>query len=106
MTTSSWGVKAGAHQPTSEAFGETRMRSGTNMFSVFTVFSCVGSFWSHLDVVCSDSACEVGCQPSEPLDSLIGGVLANVCGAEYCACIGFLRTPSHHFFFSCFAVLA
>ena len=50
-------LKAGTHQPnlwTSEAFGETRTRSGTNMFHVF---SCVESFRSRVDVVCSNSTC-------------------------------------------------
>ena len=37
-------------------FGETRTSSGTNLFSVF---SCVGSFWDRVDSVCSDSTCEV-----------------------------------------------
>ena len=48
--------------------------SGTNLFSVF---SCIGSFWNHMDSVCSNSAKSVnaGCWPSEPLDSLIGCVL-------------------------------
>ena len=59
-------LKAGTHRPnrwTSEAFGETRMRSETNMFGVF---SCVWSFRSRLDAVCSDSACEVwGGGPSD-----------------------------------------
>ena len=53
-------LKAGTHWPnhwTSEAFGETRTRSGINMFGVF---SCVGSFWSRAEVVCSDSTYEVG----------------------------------------------
>ena len=52
-------LKAGTHRPnrwTSEAFGETRTRSVTNVFSVF---SCVGSFRSRADVVSSDGACEV-----------------------------------------------
>ena len=74
-------LKAGTYQPnrwTSEAFGETRTRSGTNMFGVF---KCVGSLRSHTDVVCSDSTCDIWeGWPSEPLDSLIGGVLANQCG--------------------------
>ena len=46
---------------------------------MFGVFSCLGSFRSRLDVVCSDSTCEVRggwMSLSEPLDSLIG-VLAN-----------------------------
>ena len=52
---------------------------------------------------------EVGCRPSEPLDSLIGGMLANQCvcgGAEYCVRFVFLCTPFCHFLFSCFGVLA
>ena len=105
-------VKAGTHLPnrwTSEAFGETRTRSGTNMFGVF---SCVGSFRSRSDVVCSHSTCEVW-----------GGWLSDVwaigfsdwrcasesarCvgGAEYCVCFGFLSTLFRHFLFSCFGVL-
>ena len=73
-------LKAGTHWPncwTSEAFGETRMRSGTNMFGVF---SCAGSFrgWRTLSAPIQHAKSEeVGCRPSEPLDSLIGGVLAN-----------------------------
>ena len=50
---------AGTHWPNrwmSEAFGETLTRSGTHMF---VVFSCVGSFWSRVDAVSSDSACKV-----------------------------------------------
>ena len=35
---------------------ETRMSSGTNLFSVF---SCVGSFWNHLEGVCSDPTCKI-----------------------------------------------
>ena len=71
-------VKAGTHRPnhwTSEAFGETRTRSGTIMFGVF---SSVGSFWSRADVVYSDWTCEVW--GGRPLGSLIGYVLANQCG--------------------------
>ena len=51
---------------------------------------------------------EEGCRPSEPLDTLTGGVLANQCGVweGYCVRIGFLHTPLCHFLFSCFAVLA
>ena len=46
----------------SEAFVKTLTRSGTNTFGVF---SCVGSFRSCTDIVCSDSTCEVwGCWPS------------------------------------------
>ena len=54
-----YSLKAPTHRPnrwTSEAFGETLTRSGTNMFRVFR---CVGSFRSRADVVGSDSACEV-----------------------------------------------
>ena len=45
---------------------------------MFGVLSCVGSFRSPADVVCSDSTKseEVGCRQSEPLDSLIGCGLA------------------------------
>ena len=84
-------LKAGTHQPnlwTSEAFGETRTRSGTNLFS------CVWSFRSHVDVVCSDSVCKVwggwlsavwaiGISDwwcASCIATLIGGVLANQCG--------------------------
>ena len=52
-------VKAGTNRPNRwacEAFGETRMTSGTNMFGVF---SCVGRFRSRADIVGSDSACKV-----------------------------------------------
>ena len=77
-------LKAG----TSEAFGETWMRSGTNLFSVF---SCVGSFRSRTDVVCFDSTCKVwggwllavwaigfsDWSYSKHATILIGGVLAN-----------------------------
>ena len=53
----------------SEVFGGTQISSGTNLFSVFI---CVGSFWN-----CVDRKSEnVGCWPSEPLDTLIGCVLA------------------------------
>ena len=56
-------VKAGTHRWMSEGFGETRTRSGTNMFGVF---SCVGSFQSWADVVGSDWACKVwGGGPSD-----------------------------------------
>ena len=84
-------VKAGTHWPnrrTSEAFGETRTRSGTNLFSLF---SCAGSFQSCVDVVFSDSTCKVWgswlltvwaigfsdwlC--ASCMTILIGGVLAN-----------------------------
>ena len=84
-------LKAGTHWPnrwTSEAFGETRTRSGTNMFGVF---SCIGSFRSHADVVCSNLTCKVwggglsdvrairfsDCLCSRWMAVLIGGVLAN-----------------------------
>ena len=58
-------VKAGTHWPnrwTSEAFGETRMRSGTNMFGVF---SCTGSFrsWQTLSAPIQHAKSEeVGCR--------------------------------------------
>ena len=84
-------LKAGTHQPNrwmSEAFGETRTRLGTNMFGVF---SCVGSFRSRVDVVCSDSTCKIwrggpsdvwvtgfsDCLCASWMAVLIGGVLAN-----------------------------
>ena len=72
-------IKAGTHPPnrwTSEVFGETRMRLGKNMFGVF---SCLGSFWSRVDVVGSDSACEVwgrGLSDVWAMDSLSGCVPA------------------------------
>ena len=54
---------------------------------------------------------EVGCRPSEPLDTLIGGMQANQRSVweghdTLSVCIVFLRTPFHHFLFSCFGVLA
>ena len=76
-------LKAGTHWPkcwTSETFGETRTNSRTNLFGVF---SCVGSFWNRADGIWSYSTCKVcECWRSEdwaPLDTLIGGVLANQC---------------------------
>ena len=117
------GVKAGTHWPnrwTSEAFGETRTRSGTNMFGLL---SSVGSFRSRVDVVGSNWACEVWWgEPSDVwaigfsdwlCDSwmavLIGGVLANhhaVWEWRNTVCFVFLCTSFHHSPFSCFAVLA
>ena len=73
-------LKAGTHRPncwTSEAFGETRTRLGTN---IFDVFSCAGSFqsrWTSSAPIHHVTSEEEGCRPSEPLDSLIGGVLEN-----------------------------
>ena len=54
-------VKAGTHWPNhwpSEAFGETRTSSGTNLCGVF---SCVGSFWSHAPIQRAKSEM-VGCR--------------------------------------------
>ena len=106
-------LKAGTHQPnhlTSGAFGESRTRSETNMFAVF---SCIGSFRSRADVVCSNWTCEVwGGGPSdvwaiEFSDWRCASESARcVGGLEYCVCIGFLRTPFRHSLLSCFAVLA
>ena len=116
-------LKAGTHQPnpwTSEAFGESRMRSGTRMFGVF---SCVGSFWSRVDVVCSYSTCEVW--GGGPLDSFHWILWLVVCqlnggsdwwrasesarcvgGAEYRVRFVFLCSPFRHSPFSCFELLA
>ena len=52
---------------------------------------------------------EVGCQPSEPLDTLIGGVLANQCGVwegrnTVSTLVFYNSVPS--FLVSCFGVLA
>ena len=72
------GVKAGTRWPdrwTSEAF-ETRTRSGTNLFGVF---SCVVNFGTTrtLSAPIQHAKSEkLGWWPSEPLDSLIGCVLA------------------------------
>ena len=107
----SYSLKAGTHRPNhwmSEAFGESRTRSGTHMFSVF---SWVGSCRSHADVVCSDWTCEVwGRGPSDAIgfsDWRCARESARyVGGAEHCVPIGFLRTPFRHSPFSCFAVLA
>ena len=53
---------------------------------------------------------EVGCRPSEPLDSLIGGVIANQRGVwegwNTVMPFFFLCTPFSHFLFSCCSVLA
>ena len=59
----------------------------------------------------------VGCLPSEPLDTLIGGLLANqhsvwkgrnsaFATELYGVRFGFLCNPFHHFLFSCFGLLA
>ena len=80
------GLKAGTHRPncwTSEAFGETRTRSGTFLFGVF---SCGRSFRSRADIVGFDSACKVW-----------GGGLTDVwaigfsdwrCASESARCVG------------------
>ena len=49
---------------------------------MFGVFSWVGSFRSRVDVVGPEhvKSEEMGRRMTEPLDSLIGGVLANQCG--------------------------
>ena len=52
-------LKAGTHWPkrwTSETFGESRTSSGTNLLGVF---SCVGSFWNHVESVWLDSTSKV-----------------------------------------------
>ena len=71
-----------------------------------------------MDGVCSDSTkfVNVGRWPSEPLDTLIGVVLANQRGVWeggiLCAplnsmvCIAFLCTLFRYFLFSCFGLLA
>ena len=91
IKTYSYKLKAGTHRPNrwpSEAFGETRTSSRTNLFGVF---SCAGSFWSRVDSVCSDSTCQVwegwlsggldaigySNSLSCSMTILIGGVLAN-----------------------------
>ena len=103
-------VKEGTHWPNcwmSEAFGETWMRLGTNIFGVF---SCVGSFGSHADVVCSDLTCKVW----EGWLSAVSGIGFSdwrcasksarcVGGAEYCVRFVFLCTLFHHFLFLCSA---
>ena len=114
------GLKAGTHWPkrcSSEAFGETRTRSGTNMFGVF---SCVGSFQSSANVVGSDSSCEVwGGGPWDVwaigfsdwlcaswMAALIGGVLVNQRGVWeggiLCAlCFSMHFVPSFPVFMLC-----
>ena len=59
---------------------------GTNIFGVF---SCAGSFqsrWTSSAPIHHVTSEEEGCRPSEPLDSLIGGVRVRVtvsyCGAD------------------------
>ena len=86
-------VGSTTHQPncwTSKVFVETRTRSGTNLFGVF---SCVGG-WSRVNVVCSDSTCKVwggwlsavwatGLSDwlcASCMIILIGSVLVNKCG--------------------------
>ena len=57
-----WSLKAGTHRPncwTSEAFGETRTRSATNMFGVF---SCVGGLRIHADIVSEPEQCVGGAE--------------------------------------------
>ena len=52
---------------------------------------------------------EVGCRPSEPLDSdwrFASKSVQCVGGAEYCVRFVFLCTPFHHSLFSCTGVLA
>ena len=91
-------------------------RLGTEFGNKSGVFSCVGSFWDHADIVCSDSTCEVWegwllavgaigysdwlC--ASCMSILIGGVLAN----QYCVRLTFLCTPFCHFLFTCFGVVA
>ena len=110
LKTVSVSLKPGTHWPnrwTSEAFGETLTRSGTNLFGVF---SCVGSFQGHMDVdvapIQHAKSEEVGCRPSEPLDSLISQSAWCVGGAEYCVRFVFRFTLFRHFLFSCCEVLA
>ena len=43
-------------QHTRPTVGRLKRLGRTNLFGVF---SCVGSFWNHVDSVCSDSTCEV-----------------------------------------------
>ena len=106
-------LKAGTHRPnqwTSEAFRETWTRSGTNMFGVF---SCIGSFRSCADVVCSDSTCKVWRGWLSAVwaigisDWWSASESAQCVGrVEYCVRLVFLCTPFRHSLFSCFAVLA
>ena len=110
----------------SEASGETRTSSGTNLFGVF---SCVGSFWKRVEqhllrfnlwslrtlavgrhrilwlVVCSlydhpDWRC------ASESARCVGGVefcvATELCGVRFV----FLCTPFRHFLFSCFGLLA
>ena len=106
--TQTWGFKAGTHRPNywmSEVFGETRTRSGTNMFGVF---SCVGSFRSHSDSTCEvwgDGLSDVWAIGFSDLRCASESAWC-VGGAEYYVHFGILRTPFCHFLFSYFGVLA
>ena len=91
-----------------EVFGETWTSSGTNLLGVL---SCTGNFWNLADSFCSDSTSEhakserAGCCPSEPLDSLISGVLVNQwCVWEVCASFFYALPPVISC--SCFGALA
>ena len=72
-------LKSGTHWPNhwmSEVFGETRTTSETCSVSsaALEAFGATRTLFAPIQHAKSE---EVGCRPSEPLDSLIGGVLAN-----------------------------
>ena len=85
-------LKVGTHRPnrwTSEVFGETRTRSGTNLLGCSAALEAFGTTRMLSAPIQHAKSDEVGCGPSEPLDSrlcascltiLISGVLANQCG--------------------------
>ena len=104
-------LKAGTHRPnhwTSEALGETRTRSATNIFVCSAVSEAFGAARTVSDPIQHAKSEEVGCQPSEPSDTLIGGLLANQHGVwegqnTVCALVFYVL---QHLLFSCFGVLA
>ena len=107
-------VRVTCPDPNGLHVGETRTRSGTNLFGVF---SCVGSFWTRADVVCYNTTCEVWedwlsavwaigfsdwlC--ASCMTILIGGVASEsarcVGGAESCVGFVFQCTLFRHFSF-------
>ena len=52
-------LKAGTHSQSLDVWSVWRDSDEVGNGNLFGVFSCVGSFRSHSDVVCSDSTCEV-----------------------------------------------
>ena len=78
-----------ANRRPSEAFGESRTSSVTNLFGVFEGFGTVWTASALIQLAKSENA---GCQPSEPLDTLVVCQLYGhcdwQCASESARCVG------------------